>query len=101
MGVEILRSALVTSQNRCSGVHVNISPFEKITQNLSKNTSGAVTLCYQVNLAIDIPIITENYINSHLSLVTLGYLNCLFKYRSLCWEVFDWSDYFYSESTQS
>ena len=39
-----------------------------MAQNLSKNTSGTVTLCYQVNLAIDIPNITENYTNSHFFL---------------------------------
>ena len=36
-----------------------------MTQNLSKNTSGTVTSYYQVNLAIDSPNITEDYINSH------------------------------------
>ena len=37
----------------------------RIDQNLSKNSSGTVTLCYHVNLVIDIPNITENDINSH------------------------------------
>ena len=59
-----------------------------MAQNLNKNTSGAVTSCYQ-----SIPIITEIFTNSTFSLVIIGYLKCLFKYTSRCWGVFDWSDF--------
>ena len=37
-----------------------------MAQNLVKNISGNVASSYQVNLAIGIPNITENYINSHV-----------------------------------
>ena len=39
--------------------------------------------------------------NSHFSLVTIGYLNRLFKYRSRFGRFFDWSDNFYSKNAQS
>ena len=56
-----------------------------MTQNLVKNIIGTVASSYQVNQAIEIPNITENYINSH---IFIWYLQCLFKYMSRCWEVF-------------
>ena len=37
-----------------------------MTQNLAKNIIGNVALSYQANLAIEIPNITENNINSHV-----------------------------------
>ena len=37
-----------------------------MAQNLRKNTSCTVQLCYQVNLAVDIPDIIENNKNLHL-----------------------------------
>ena len=58
-----------------------------MTQNLVKNIIGNVASRYQAHVAIEIPNITENYINS-LSLVNIGYLQCLLKYMSRCWEVF-------------
>ena len=66
-----------------------------MTQNLIKNIIGNVASSYQVNLVIEIPNITENYINKirTFSLVDIGYLQCLFKYTSRCWEV-DWPDIF-------
>ena len=45
---------------------LNISPFEELTQNIAKNIIGNVASSYQVNLAIETPNITENYINSHV-----------------------------------
>ena len=71
-----------------------ISPYKhftiwRMTQNMFKNIIGNVASSYQVNLAIEIPNITENYINSNVfSLVGIGYLQCLFEYTSRCWEVF-------------
>ena len=35
-------------------------------QNLVKNIIGSVASSYQVNVAIEIPNITENYINLHI-----------------------------------
>ena len=37
-----------------------------MTQNVIKNINGNVASSFQVNLAIEIPYITENYINSHV-----------------------------------
>ena len=54
--------------------HLNLAPFEELIKISAKNSSGTVTLCYHVDLAIDIPNITENYINSHFSLVIIGNL---------------------------
>ena len=45
-----------------------------MTRNLVKNIIGNVASSYQVNLAIDIPNITENYINHTFSLVDIVYL---------------------------
>ena len=57
-----------------------------MTQNIIKIIICNVASSYQVNLAIEIRNITENYINLHVSLVDIGYLQCLFKYTSYCWE---------------
>ena len=64
-----------------AGDLVNISPFEKMAQNLSKTTSGPVPSRNQVDLAIDIP---KNFI---LFTCGLGYLKCLFKYWSGYWDI--------------
>ena len=58
-----------------------------MTQNLVKNNNGNVASSYQVYQGIEIPNIIENYINSHVSLVDISNLQCLFKYTSRCWEV--------------
>ena len=69
-----------------------------MTQNLPKNIIGSVASIYQANLVIEIPNITENYVNSHLFTCRHWVAACLFKYTSRCWEVvFDWPDIFYSE----
>ena len=73
-------TALV-SLSRCSCKHFTI---------LGKNITGSVASSYQVNLEIEIPNITENYINSHIFTChhwVSGYLQCLFKYRSRCLDV--------------
>ena len=57
----------------------------KNDSNLVKNIIGNVASSYQVNLAIDIPNITENYIIRTFSLVDIVYLQCLLKYVSRCW----------------
>ena len=56
-----------------------------MTQNLVKNIIGNVASSYQVNVVIEIPNITEHILT--FSLVDIGYLQCLFKYRptSRCW----------------
>ena len=59
-----------------------------MTRFIVKNIIGNVALSYQVNLAIEIPNLTKNYINRTFSLVDIWYLQCLFKYTSRCWEVF-------------
>ena len=57
-----------------------------MTQKLVKNIIGNVASRFQVNLAIEVPNITENI--RTFSLVNIGYLQCLFKYTSRYWEVF-------------
>ena len=52
-----------------------------MTQNLVKNIIGNVGSSYQVNVAIEIPNITEHILT--FSLVDIGYLQCLFKYIGL------------------
>ena len=59
-----------------------------MTQNLPKNIIGSVASTYQANLVIEIPNITENYVNLHVFTFDIEYLHCLFKYTSRCWEVF-------------
>ena len=62
-----------------------------MAQNLVKTSFGNMASSYQVNVAIEIPNITEHILT--FSLVAIGYLQCLFKYRptSRCWP-----DVFYS-----
>ena len=69
------------------GVYVNISPFEERLK-ISSKTSLASSYMYQVNLAIEIPNITENYINSHVFTCRHWVSAILFfKFTSSCWEV--------------
>ena len=66
-----------------------------MTQNLVKSIIGNVASSYQVNLVIEIPNITENYINSHIftcrhwvsAMLILIYVTLL---GSFC----DWPDIF-------
>ena len=100
MVVYILTSVLSTSKHQCHWLsqwlckHFTIW---RMTQNLFKNIISNVASNYQVNLAIGIPNITENYINSHIFTCDIGYLQCLFKYMyiSRCWKVF-WLARYYS-----
>ena len=86
-----LTSVLRTSQQWCHWLswclckHFTIW---RMNQNLVKTIIGYVALSYQVNLAIEIPNITENYKNSHVFTCRHWYLQCLFKYTSGCWEVY-------------
>ena len=60
-----------------------------MTQNIAKNIIGNVASSYQVNLAIESPNITENYINSHVFTCPHWVPAMLIsKYTSRCWEVF-------------
>ena len=69
-----------------------------MTQNLPKNIIGSVASIYQANLVVEIPNITENYVNSHLFTCRHWVAACLFKYTSRCWEVFLIGQiFFYSE----
>ena len=52
---------------------------------------------YKVNVAKEIPNITENYINSHLFTFNFWYLQCLFKYSHIFGMFFDWPVCLYSE----
>ena len=67
--VYLLTSVLCTSQHQCHWLsqclckHLTIW---RMTQNLVKTIIGNVASSYQVNLAIGIPNITENYINSQV-----------------------------------
>ena len=65
-----------------------------MTQNIVKKTIGNVASSYQVNIAIEIPNITENYINSHVFTCRYWVSAMLIKYTSRCWEVFEWPDIF-------
>ena len=70
-----------------------------MTQNLVKNITGNVASSYQVNLAIENPNMTENYINSYIFTCRqlVRYLQCLFKKRHVVGKFFfDWLDIFYS-----
>ena len=70
-----------------------------MTQNLPKNIIVSVALIYQANLEIEIPNITENFVNSHL--FTCPHWT-LFKYTSRCWEVFLIGQiFFYSEGLRA
>ena len=69
-----------------------------MTQNLPQNTIGSVASIYQANLVIEIPNITENYVNSHLFTCRHWVAAFIFKYTSRCWEVFLIGQiFFYSE----
>ena len=69
-----------------------------MAQNLPKNIICSVASIYQANLVIEIPNITENYVNSHLFTCRHWVAACLFKYTSRCWEVFlIGQTFFYSE----
>ena len=58
----------------------------------------SVASIYQANLVIEIPNITENYVNSHLFTCRHWVAACLFKYTSRCWGVFLIGQiFFYSE----
>ena len=72
-----------------------------MTQNLVKNIIGNVASSYQVNLAIGNANMTENYINSNISLVDIRYLQCLFLYVTLLGSFFDWTDIFLIGRAQS
>ena len=59
-----------------------------MTHNIVKNIIGNVASSYQVNLTIEIPNITENYINSHVSLVDIGYCNAYLNIRHVVGKFF-------------
>ena len=66
-----------------------------MTQNIVKNTIGNVASSYQVNLAIEIPNITENYINSHVFTCRHWVSPLLIQiYVTLLGSFFDWPDIF-------
>ena len=69
-----------------------------MTQNLPKNIIGSVASIYQTNLVIEIPNITENYVNSHVFTCRHWVSALFFEYTSRCWEVFLIGQiFFYSE----
>ena len=73
-----------------------------MTQNIVKNTIGNVASSYQVNLAIEIPNITENYINSHVFTCRNWATAMLIKiYVTLLGSFFDWPDIFLIERARS
>ena len=55
-----------TLANEWVCVYVNICTIWRITQNLVKNIISNVASSYQVNLAIEIPNITENYMSLYV-----------------------------------
>ena len=60
-----------------------------------QNIIGNVAPSYQVNLAIGIPNIIENHINSHVfTLSTLGICNAYLNMRHVVGKFFDWPDIF-------
>ena len=60
-----------------------------MTQNIVKNIIGNVALSYQVNLVIEIPNITETYINfAHFHLSTLGVCNAYLNIRHIVGKFF-------------
>ena len=66
-----------------------------MTQNLIKNIIGNVASSYQVNLAIEIPNITENYHKfAHFHLLTLGNCNAYVNIHHIVGKFFDWPDIF-------
>ena len=63
----LITSVFSTSQHRCywlSRCSYKHFTIWRMTQNIVKNIIGKVASSYQVNLAIEIPNITKNYINS-------------------------------------
>ena len=74
----------------------------RMTQNLAKNIIGGVVSSYQANLVLEIPDITENYINSHvftsqhwvsaMLISNIGHVVGMFD---------DWPDYFRFGGTPS
>ena len=71
-----------------------------MTQNIAKNIIGNVASSYQVNLAIDIPNITENYINSHVfHLSTLGICNAYLNIRHVVGKFFSIGQIFFNRES--
>ena len=67
-----------------------------MTQNIIKNIIGNVASSYQVNLAIEIPNITEKITQTHtFSLSTLGICNIYLNTCHVVGMFFDWPDCFY------
>ena len=64
-----------------------------MTQNIVKNIIGNVASSYQVNLAIEIRNITQNYINLHVFICRhLVSAMLIYIYVTLLGIFFDWSD---------
>ena len=59
-----------------------------MTQNIVKNIVGNVASSYQVNLAIEIPNINENYLSR------LGICNAYLDIRHVVGSILDWPDIF-------
>ena len=67
-----------------------------MTQNLVKSIIGNVASSYQVNLAIEIPNITENYINLHI-FTGQHWVSAILVFknvRHVVWLFFGWPDIF-------
>ena len=94
----ILTSVLSTLQHRChwlSRCWCKHFIIWRMTQNLIKNIISIVASSYQVNLAIEIPNITENYINSHVFTCRHWLSAMLIQiYITLLGSFFDWPDIF-------
>ena len=66
-----------------------------MTQNIAKNIICNVASSYQVNLAKEIPNITENYINLHVFTCRQWVSAMLIQiYVTLLGSFFDWPDIF-------
>ena len=66
-----------------------------MSQNIAKNIIANVAPSYQVNLTIEIPNITKNYINSHVFTCRHWVSAMLILvYVTLLGSVFDWPDIF-------
>ena len=59
-----------------------------MTQNLVKNIIGNVASSYQVNLSIEIPNITEHYINWYVFTLILGICNAYLNIRHVVGKFF-------------
>ena len=66
-----------------------------MTQNLARNIIDSVVSSYQVNLAIEIHNLTENYI-ACFYLSSLGICNAYLNIDHIVGMFFDWPDCFYS-----